>query len=76
VIAVFTKFDQFKADIEMKLEDEGLDSKRLLNDELERVFNRHYLAAAGDFPSFIRLESEGIYQLLLITLIPVPRRNA
>jgi len=50
VIAVFTKFDQFKLDIVMKLEDEGLDSGTDPNDEVENVFLRHYLGHLGESP--------------------------
>jgi len=56
VIAVFTKFDQFRHNIRMKLEDEGgMD----LNTEVENIFNQHYLARLNGPPLFIRLESEG-----------------
>jgi len=55
MIAVFTKFDQFKIDLEMKLEDEGRDPKEL-NAEAERIFNRYYLANLRGPPPFVRLE--------------------
>jgi len=58
VIAVFTKYDQFKRDIKMKLQDEGRDSEIDLNAEVENIFNRHYLADLNGPPPFIRLESE------------------
>ena len=58
VIAVFTKYDQFKCDIKMKLEDEGRDPEMELNDEVENIFNQHYLASLNGPPPFIRLESE------------------
>jgi len=58
VIAVFTKFDQFKRDIKMKLEDEGRDPEIDLNAEVENIFNRHYMANLNGPPPFIRLESE------------------
>jgi hypothetical protein len=61
VIAVFTKFDQFKLDIEMKLEDEGLDSGTA-NDEVERVFLKHYLGPLGETPLHVRLESKFLFQ--------------
>jgi len=56
VIAVFTKFDQFKLDIEMKLEDEGRDPETDLDAEVERVFEQHYLANLRGSPQFVRLE--------------------
>ena len=58
VIAVFTKYDQFKYDVEMRLEDEGRDQEMDLNTEVENVFNQHYLANLDGCPPFIRLESE------------------
>jgi hypothetical protein len=57
-IVVFTKFDQFKRNIKMKLEDEGRDPEMDLNDEVETIFNQHYLASLNGPPPFIRLESE------------------
>ena len=57
VIAVFTKFDQFKRDTKMKLEDEGRDPEDL-NTEVENMFNQHYVANLNGPPPFIRLESE------------------
>jgi len=59
VIAVFTKFDQFKRDIKMKLHDEGRDPEMNLNAEVENIFNQHYMANLNGPPPFIRLESEG-----------------
>ena len=58
VIAVFTKYDQFKRDIKMKLQDEGRDPETDLNAEVENTFNQHYLASLNGHPPFIRLESE------------------
>jgi len=58
VIAVFTKYDQFKRDIKMKLEDEGRDPEMDLNAEVENIFNQHYLASLNGPPPFVRLESE------------------
>ena len=57
VIAIFTKYDQFKRNIEMNLEDEGRDRKMDLNTEVEKIFNAHYLAGLNGPPPFIRLES-------------------
>jgi hypothetical protein len=58
VIAVFTKYDQFKRNIKMKLEDEGRDPGIDLNAEVENIFKQHYLASLNGPPPFIRLESE------------------
>jgi len=58
VIAVFTKYDQFKRDIKMKLEDEDRDREMELNAEVENIFDQHYLASLDGPPPFIRLESE------------------
>jgi len=59
VIAVFTKFDQFRRNIRMKLEDEHRDPGMDLNTEVENMFNQHYLASLNGPPPFICLESEG-----------------
>ena len=37
VLAVFTKFDQFKHDTKMKLEDQGRDREMNLNAEVENI---------------------------------------
>jgi hypothetical protein len=57
VIAVFTKFDQFRRDIMMKLEDQHRDPA-LLNDEMEWIFSKQFLANLKGPPPFVRLESE------------------
>ena len=58
VIAVFTKYDQFKRNIKMKLEDEHRDTEINLDAEAEKIFEEHYLASLNGPPPFIRLESE------------------
>jgi hypothetical protein len=60
VIAVFTKFDQFKRNVEIKLEDEGRDQGTNLNDEVETIFREHYLASLGEIRFFVRLEGENL----------------
>jgi hypothetical protein len=73
VIAVFTKFDQFRREIRMRLEDQGRDSDSAeLDDEVEKVFRKSYFSKFRGSPPYIRLESEGfVIQLTCITLIPV-----
>ena len=58
MIAVFTKYDQFKRNIKMKLEDEGRDPEIDLDAEAENIFKQQYLASLNGPPPFIRLESE------------------
>ena len=58
VIAVFTKYDQFKRNIKMKLEDEDRGPETDLDAEAEKIFQREYLAKLNGRPPFIRLESE------------------
>ena len=58
VIAVFTKFDQFKRDVRMKLEDAGPDSGTNLDEEAERLFRELYQSRLGESPRFVRLESK------------------
>ena len=62
VIALFTKYDQFKRNIKMKLEDEGRDLHTHFDIEVNRVFNDHYLAYLGGTPPFVCLESEYFLQ--------------
>ena len=58
MIAVFTKYDQFKRNIKMKLEDEGRDPVMDLDSEVEKIFKEHYLASLNGPPLFVCLESE------------------
>jgi hypothetical protein len=58
VIAIFTKFDQFKRDVRMKMDDEGRDPGTNLNEEVEGRFREHYQAGLGGSPLFVRLESK------------------
>ena len=58
VIAVFTKYDQFKRNIRMKLEDEDYDPEIDFDAEAENIFKQHYLASLSGYPLFIRLESK------------------
>ena len=58
VIAVFTKFDQFKRNIKIQLRDHGRDPETHFDAEVENVFNRYYLAGLSGSPPFVRLESE------------------
>jgi len=56
VIAVFTKYDQFKCNIKMKLENKNCETD--LDAKVKKIFDQHYLASLGGHPSFVRLESE------------------
>ena len=58
VIALFTKYDQFKRDIKMKLEDEPNHPETDIDAEVKRVFEQHYLARLSGPPPFMCLESE------------------
>ena len=66
VIAVFTKYDQFKRNVKMKLMDEGHDLglETDLDTVAENLFNGHYLAYLGGTPPFVRLESEHFFDQL------------
>ncbi|KAF8960039.1 hypothetical protein BDZ97DRAFT_1357343 [Flammula alnicola] len=55
VIAVFTKYDQFKLNVEMELEDHG-DPDGLGTAAPERRFLEHYLCHLGDGARFVQLE--------------------
>ena len=58
VIALFTKYDQFKLDIKMKLEDDYDHPDVDINVKVKRVFEQHYLASLSGPPPFICLEGE------------------
>jgi hypothetical protein len=58
VIAVFTKYEQFRRNIKFKLEDQHSDPEIVLDVEVENVFKQQYLARLTGSPQFIRLESE------------------
>jgi hypothetical protein len=78
VIAVFTKYDQFRREVRMKLEDQRRDSDPLsrtdFDAEMENIFNENYLANLGGSPPFVRLESENFINALpCTTLIVVPK---
>ena len=57
MIAIFTKYDQFRCDIGYNLEDQKLDPA-LLDTEAERIFKEEYLGKLRGSASFVRLESE------------------
>jgi hypothetical protein len=78
VIAVFTKRDQFRREIKMKLEDQrgGEIDRALVDREMEQMFDEHYLAKLGEAPRFVCLESENFTnQLAYKTLISFSCRN-
>ena len=60
VIAVFTKYEHLRYDVEGRLaNDPHLEIERdYLRLEIERVFNQDYLANLKGPPPYIRLESE------------------
>ena len=64
MIAVFTKYDQFKRNVKMKLEDEGRDPGTHFDTEVETMFDRYYLASLGGPPpfKFVRLESKASFK--------------
>jgi hypothetical protein len=59
VIAVFTKYDQFKREIIMKLEDQGGDPAKY-HIEVDKVFHQQYLAILGGSSPFVCLESKDV----------------
>jgi hypothetical protein len=58
VIVVFTKYDQFKVDIQIKSE-VPYRNQAELDAEVNRVFKVHYLDDLRRSAPFVRLESEG-----------------
>jgi hypothetical protein len=79
VIAVFTKYDQFRRDMVLRLEDQGIETSTdevLLNAEVEKTFNEQYLANLTESAPVVRLESKKYVNQLACTrgtLIPVPQ---
>jgi hypothetical protein len=57
VIAVFTKYDQFRREIRMKLEDQHPDSVPV-DDDVENIFKIHFLGNLKGSAPFVRLESK------------------
>ncbi|KAH9052237.1 hypothetical protein EDB87DRAFT_1570526 [Lactarius vividus] len=55
VIAVFTKFDQFRRNVQIHLEDFGSPDDNVL-DVMEKRFEEHYLRPLGGNVRFVRLE--------------------
>ena len=59
IIAVFTKYDQFRDNIEIDLERDGCaDWETEAHAEAERVFQEQYIGRLEGMPHFVRLESE------------------
>jgi hypothetical protein len=74
VIAVFTKFDQFRRDIRMKVEDQDRDAgdPAIFNAEMERIFNEEFLVNLKEPPPpIVRLESEDFHKSASTALIVV-----
>ena len=69
VIALFTKYDQFKRNIKIKLKDEPDHSESDIDVEVKRVFEQHYLASLSGHPPFMHLESEDFVSDTYILLI-------
>ena len=60
IIAVFTKYDQFKLNVGMKLEDEGEEypSSDLIEERAEELLQAEYLGIIAGRPKHIGLESK------------------
>jgi len=75
VIAVFTKYDQFRRDTIFRLEDQGVDTGTdlaCLNAEMERSLKEQYLAKLMGSALVVCLESKNfVNQLVCDMLIPV-----
>ncbi|KAH9159527.1 hypothetical protein EDB89DRAFT_2236766 [Lactarius sanguifluus] len=55
VIVVFTKYDQFRRNVQIHLEDFGSPDDNV-SDVTEKLFQEHYLHPLGDNVKFVRLE--------------------
>lgn len=59
VIAVFTKYDQFKIDVKMKMEDDEKDiTPETLSSEINQQFEKEYLQGVERQTEYVQLESE------------------
>jgi len=68
MIVVFTKYDQFKCNIKMKLEDQHHNPEEF-GVEVEKVFQEHYLAGLSGSPPFVCLEGEDFVDWLAYTML-------
>ena len=58
IIAVFTKYDQFKLNVELKLEDKGKDPlPEVIEEKAKELFQAEYLGMISGQPRYITLES-------------------
>ena len=58
IIAVFTKYEQLKFNVEMKLQDEGEGAQpEVIEERAEEVFQAEYLGMIAGQPRYITLES-------------------
>ncbi|KAH9002663.1 hypothetical protein EDB86DRAFT_2800383 [Lactarius hatsudake] len=55
VIAIFTKYDQFRRNVEIDVEDYGNPDDKV-SEVAEKIFREHYLHPLGDGVGFVRLE--------------------
>ena len=69
VIAVFTKYDQLRRNVKMRLKEEGRDPDTHFDTEVENVFDRHYLAGLSGPPPFVRLEGDQFFDQFILILI-------
>ena len=68
IIAVFTKFDQFKFNVEIRLEDEGYEepSQDLVDATVQKRLETEYIGAIEGQPRYVVLDgkstvSDGVY---------------
>ncbi len=59
MIAVFTKYEQFRREIKMKLEDQDRDPAHY-DDDVENIFNEQFLGNLKGSAPFVRLESKDL----------------
>ncbi|KAH8988983.1 hypothetical protein EDB86DRAFT_2808159 [Lactarius hatsudake] len=55
VVVVFTKYDQFRRNVEIDVEDYGNPDDKV-SEVAEKIFQEHYLQPLGDGVGFVRLE--------------------
>ena len=61
IVAVFTKFDQFKLNIQMELEDSYANNNvscESIRTEVEKTFKQDYLDKIDGNPGYVQLQSK------------------
>lgn len=66
IVAVFTKYDQFKINVELRLEDKGCENltSEHIDKEIKKCFQAEYLEEMNGQPRHVKLESKIVFSSL------------